>query len=409
MEENMGKPVLAVAVHLGTTFSGVAYMQVGRNEMLWHLKKWPSYTEEVYKVPTIISYESRLGSWVPSAFGFAAKNAPASKRCESFTMHLDEESEEISSDPALTPTWVSLGKSAADVVKDFLELLYQHILVTLEGQGFSPNSTVYNIQFTIPPEFEWSEVQRFRSIIRMTGFGGHIVGFSLREPEAVILGTINQLGGQLKQESERECIVFCDAGNYTLDVSSYKISKLHTRVKIEQIEIISGGPHGSVKINRNFRNWFYKECLSEDWRAFFKSSPEARVHIHRICQRFIARMKVFDNSPSSPFITIDISPVNLTDPHIMSGFGMLRLSRLKMCEFFESSVAGTIENLKAHIQRCLQEGYSVNSILLVGDFGSSPYLISRVRQSMANLPGNIRIIQPVDVYVGYSNLLISLL
>ena len=189
-------------------------MRVGTNELLCHLNRWPGSPGIVNKVPTTVSYEQITGSWVPSAFGFAAENAPANQRCAMFKMCLDEEPEETASNPAFRPNWVSMQKTVAEVIADFLDLLYNQMLGTLRSQGLGPENLDYNVLFTVPAQYEVLEVERFRSIIKSTGFGKHTVGVFLREPEAAILYTINH--GEKFWMPENQCVILCDAGGGTV-------------------------------------------------------------------------------------------------------------------------------------------------------------------------------------------------
>ncbi|KAK6533826.1 hypothetical protein TWF694_002755 [Orbilia ellipsospora] len=388
----MNKPDLAVAIDFGTTFSGLAYMQVGRNEMLGHLSNWPGATGQLNKVPTVISYERdiRPNTWVPSAFGFAAEAAPPSQRCAMFKMCWDEEEDE-NMEPEPWQTWVKLGKSITDVVKDYIQLLYDHMLSTFNDQGLSPNNINYNILFTVPAQFEVLEVERFKSIVNSTGFKNHTVSVSLREPEAAILYTINH--GMKPLMPTGQCIVLCDAGGGTVDIASYKVVELEPKVKIEQVDIVSGAPCGSIIIDRNFKNFLYRECIDDHWRPFFQT-PDGLAHLHLMCQTFTSRKEVFNNSINVPYITLSVSPPNLTGPNIQNG--ILKFSRSKMCELFEESVTGTITCLNKHVMRCVAEGYQIKSIFLVGGLGSSKYLHNQVKVYIAGIPGNIEVIQPMS-------------
>ncbi|KAF3193958.1 hypothetical protein TWF225_008149 [Orbilia oligospora] len=388
------KQVLAIAIDFGTTFSGLTYMRVGPNELLCHLNRWPGSPGINNKVPTIVSYEQRGGSWVPNAFGYAAENAPANQRCAMFKMCLDVEPEETACNPAFRPSWVDMGKTVTEVIKDFLDLLYNQMLSVLQSQGLGPENLDYNVLFTVPAQYELLEVERFRTIINSTGFGKHTIGVALREPEAAILYTTNH--GEKFWMPENQCVILCDAGGGTVDIASYKISQLHPQPKLEQVDIVSGEPWGSIRIDRKFKSWFYEKCINEEWQSYFQTSPEGKMHLQRMLQRFIAQKEVFDNSPWSEHITIELSPQNLSGPRIPPGSGLLRISRSEMCGFFEESVSGSINCLDKHVKRCIEEGLPIKSIFLVGGLGSSPYLLSRVKEYTAGLAGDIQVFSPIN-------------
>ncbi|KAF3934819.1 hypothetical protein ABW19_dt0200354 [Dactylella cylindrospora] len=332
----MDRQVLAIAIDFGTTYSGLSYMPVGPNEQFSQLDNWPGANGKLYKVPTIISYErSASGNkWLPNAFGFAAENAPPTQRCSMFKMFLDvreddgPNSRRLSAvgkpEPARKPTWENMGKTVEDVIEDFLKLLYDHMLSTFMDEGLRPQDMEYNVLFTVPAQFEVLEVERFKTIVKSTGFGSHTVSVSLREPEAAILYTINH--GVKSLMPVGQCIVLCDAGGGTVnkDIASYKVTQLRPRTKIEQINIVTGRPCGSMNIDLAFKRFLFLECLEESWRPFFKT-PDGLQHLHRMCKSFSDRKEAFDNGPSTPYLTIQVSPPNLTGNNITAGY--LRISR----------------------------------------------------------------------------------
>lgn len=120
-------------------------------------------------------------------------------------------------------TWERLGKSVEDVIKDFLQLLFQHMVSTLAYEGLGENRIDYNTIFTVPAGFSPNEVQKFKSIVQSTGWGNHAISVSLREPEAAILYTINKSASHFDFQTG-QCIVLCDAGGGTVVCSMHLAS-----------------------------------------------------------------------------------------------------------------------------------------------------------------------------------------
>ncbi|KAK6519490.1 hypothetical protein TWF281_003324 [Arthrobotrys megalospora] len=394
------RQILAIAVDFGTTFSGLSYMPVGHNEQFSQLDNWPGATGKLYKVPTIISYryDESTSNYTPDAFGFAAESAPPIQRCSMFKMFLDvnddarrRQSTVPNPEPARKPTWENLGKTVDDVIRDFLQLLYRHMKLTFMDEGLRSEDMEYNVLFTVPAQFEVLEVEKFRSLVKATGFGAHTISVSLREPEAAVLYTLNH--GVRSFMPVGKCIVLCDAGGGTVDIASYRVIAHTPTTKVEQINIVTGRPCGSMNIDLAFKRFLFDECLDQKWRCFFQTS-DGMMHLQRMCKSFSDRKEAFDNSASTPHITIQVSPPSLSGKNILAGY--LRISRLKMCELFAESVSGTLECLREHVDKCLQEGFSIKSIFLVGGLGSSKYLHQRVKQYCASLPGDTEVIKPRD-------------
>ncbi|EPS42959.1 hypothetical protein H072_3073 [Dactylellina haptotyla CBS 200.50] len=397
----MDRQVLAIAVDFGTTFSGVSYMLVGPNEQFSQVDNWPGASGKLYKVPTIISYcyDTAIGGWNPEFFGFAAEGAPLAQRCSMFKMFLDVNDDDKAKrqsilgkpEPFRKPTWENLGKSVDDVIGDFLQLLYNHVAMTFADEGLKSDDMDYNILFTVPAQFEVLEVEKFKMIVKKTSFGCHTVSVSLREPEAAILYTINH--GIKSLMPPGKCIVLCDAGGGTVDIASYIVKEQMPRPKIEQINIVTGRPCGSMNIDLAFKRFLFEEGMDPIWRSYFQTA-EGVNHLQRMCKLFSERKEAFNNEPATPYVTIQVSPPNLSGTNIIGGY--LRISRAKMRAFFEDSVAGTMECLKEHVERCVGEGLVVKSIFLVGGLGSSKYLHQKVRQYASGFPEEIEVIKPKD-------------
>ncbi|KAK6501844.1 hypothetical protein TWF481_009665 [Arthrobotrys musiformis] len=375
-------------------------MPVGQNEQFSQLDNWPGATKKLYKVPTTVSYryDEVTSKYIPDAFGFAADSAPPMQRCSMFKMFLDA-SDDVSkrqsvipnTELARRPTWENLGKTADDVIRDFLQLLYDHMKATFMDEGLRSEDIEYNILFTVPAQFEVLEVEKFRSLVKSTGFGAHTISVSLREPEAAVLYTLNH--GVKSLMPVGQCIVLCDAGGGTVDLASYKVTAHLPTIKVEQINIVTGRPCGSMNIDLAFKRFLFDECIDERWRSYFQSS-EGMMHLQRMCKTFSDRKEAFDNSLSTPNITIQVSPPSLSGANISAGY--LRISRLKMCDLFRESISGTMECLRDHVEKCLREGFSIKSIFLVGGLGSSKYLHQRVKQYCMTLTVETEVIKPKD-------------
>ncbi|KAJ6262494.1 hypothetical protein Dda_3304 [Drechslerella dactyloides] len=398
------KSKLAIAVDFGTTYSGIAYMPVGENEQFSQIDHWPGAPGKLYKVPTVVSYsfDANTNQWHPHAFGFAAELDHAEQRCSLFKMFLETDEGESkpqrrsqtvqNSRTTVRPTWVELGKKVNQVIKDFLGLMYEHMLATFQDEGLRPEDVEYDVLFTVPALFEVFEVQKFKTLVQATGFGRHTFSVSLREPEAAILYTINH--GIKRLMPAGQCIVLCDAGGGTVDIASYKVVEHMPRPKIEQVNIVSGRPCGSITIDEAFKKYLFDKCLNES-HAEFLQRPQGRRDLNRMCKHFSDRKETFDDGPSTPKITVRTSPPDLEGFGIQGGF--IHIPREKMRDLFEESVNGTLDCLREHLVECARQGLSVKSIFLVGGLGSSKYLHQRIKEYTSSLSGGeIEVIKPRD-------------
>ena len=153
------------------------------------LGNWPGQppTRQSYKVPTVVSYPSDPN--YPPLWGFTAERPPhlgyagvTYQRVRAFKMFLEPATTQLFEAPP--------GKTLKDVVHDFLEGVYQHLIRTLQMEGLSTDELDYKVLFTVPAPFSKSAVENFRRIVMGTGWGNHEIEVQLTEPEAAALYTI---------------------------------------------------------------------------------------------------------------------------------------------------------------------------------------------------------------------------
>jgi hypothetical protein len=151
------------------------------------LGRWPGQPSirQSFKVPTIVAYPADPGSYAPVLWGYEAERPPSNAyvQVRAFKPFLD---------PAAAHEFTGpVGKSLADVVKDFLQGVYDHLIRELRGQGLSTDLYDYHVLFTVPAPFDTATVEAFKRIVNSTGWSGHNVRMELTEPEAAALHTLH--------------------------------------------------------------------------------------------------------------------------------------------------------------------------------------------------------------------------
>jgi len=81
-----------------------------------------------------------------------------------------------------------------------------------------------------------------------------------------------------------DSILVCDAGGGTVDVVTYRITRLPPDLQVEECGVSSGGKCGSVFLNRIFENWVETELgagnrLSDTARAEMMTMFEIVVSV----------------------------------------------------------------------------------------------------------------------------------
>jgi hypothetical protein len=188
-----------------------------------------------HKVPTMIAYPKDEGSGLSIIWGFEAWNqGPTSDnyiRYANFKLWLPiPDGSGYDSDDGMVwgPEGGSRGgksRSAEEVTRDFLDLLFEHFEKIVKNQwGYSRSNYDYHILFTVPATFSPATVKRFEEIVRNTRIvsdGGsesiHFEVGSYREPEAAGIHTIFELPSHhRKQLHIGDSFVVCDAGGGTV-------------------------------------------------------------------------------------------------------------------------------------------------------------------------------------------------
>lgn len=209
---------IVVGVDFGTTYSGVAWGYTGSPSEIHVIQSWPGGMNLTSpKVPSKISYERDGVKW-----GFQVK--PFQNCIECFKLCLD---------PNLRPPdFVSLpniyaqlrqhGKVVQDVVRDYLQLLYDHTITTLTralGSTFVENTRV---EFILTCPAVWSDKSKNATLqaAEGTGMAKSCKIRLISEPEAAAIYTLKTMQPKNLQVTDDSCFVVCDAGGGTV-VSLY--------------------------------------------------------------------------------------------------------------------------------------------------------------------------------------------
>jgi hypothetical protein len=151
------------------------------------LGRWPGQPpiRQSFKVPTIVAYPVDPGSLAPVLWGYEAERLAnnAYVQVRVFKPFLD---------PAVTSEFIGpAGKLLAEVVRDFLQGVYEHLVRELRSQGLSTDLYDYHVLFTVPAPFDAGTVEAFKRIVNSTGWSRHNVRMELTEPEAAALHTLH--------------------------------------------------------------------------------------------------------------------------------------------------------------------------------------------------------------------------
>ncbi|RSL41498.1 hypothetical protein CEP54_015799 [Fusarium duplospermum] len=247
-------PFLVVGVDFGTTYTGVAYTLSNDPDLksVTIIDRWPGAgTENRPKVPTEISYgpsDERRWGWQLRA---------GSPRYGGFKLLLDpgagsraynDEHLALTLDPGNQSTQLSLhpGKSATDMVSDYLRLVHEEVMGSLQ-RTFPNTLNDLKIKFVITTPAMWSPAAQHNTMIAagVAGFGSRPQDIieTVTEPEAAASYALRQCNSFSVSDSGVNVnsgwqvgkqVIMCDAGGGTVDLVSYEIDQVKPYLRVSE-------------------------------------------------------------------------------------------------------------------------------------------------------------------------------
>ncbi|KAF4947550.1 hypothetical protein FGADI_10333 [Fusarium gaditjirri] len=335
---------IVVSIDFGTTYSGVAWADTTRPDVQHVLTEWPSAgsSKSSPKVPTELRRVATGWQW-----GFQIPES--AKRIRK----LDDPAQ-ITKD----------GESAKDLTKVYLSCLHEHFVSLLEKR-LSPSvvkSTPMDFVVTVPAIWSPKAKQSTEQAAAMAGFCGNQRIQLISEPEAAALYTLKTLSPSTLQVGRK--FVVCDAGGGTVDLISYQVTKIG-RVEVKEVTEGTGGKCGSSMLNMRFRRHLKQTHGDKYWTD----------------ERLVTALSEFESfkktfSPKGEPLTLKVDP----------SLG-LRRNRYTMTQddmktkIFEPIMKDVVCLIKEQIKMA---GDGVAAVIMVGGFGQSRYLKSRVRDAISS-------------------------
>ncbi|KAF5250172.1 hypothetical protein FANTH_4592 [Fusarium anthophilum] len=256
------------------------------------------------------------------------------------------------------------GESAKDLTKVYLSCLHEHFVSLLEKRLSSSvvKSTPMDFVVTVPAIWSPKAKQSTEQAAAMAGFCGNQRIQLISEPEAAALYTLKTLSPSTLQVGRK--FVVCDAGGGTVDLISYQVTKIG-RVEVKEVTEGTGGKCGSSMLNMRFRRHLKQTHGDKYW-------TDERLVI--ALSEFESFKKTF--SPKGEPLTLKVDP----------SLG-LRRNRYTMTQddmktkIFEPIMKDVVCLIKEQIKMA---GDGVAAVIMVGGFGQSRYLKSRVRDAISS-------------------------
>ncbi|KAF9951090.1 hypothetical protein BGZ72_007311 [Mortierella alpina] len=381
--ENQTYPII-MAIDWGTTYSSMAYAYQQDGEV-HEVSTWPKQTHNYPKVPTCNLYGP--GSKEILEWGYPAKLAitkPPYKNhvlLSKYKLHLD--------DAAGPHPPLPNGLTVVDAIADYLRLFHAHVVQTVL-KGFGAAFEQQHIQYCLSVPAMWTD--NAKAMMRQAALQAGMISpldpphrlLLISEPEAAALYCEKKCDQFSIGHGQR--FMICDAGGGTVDLIVFEVAVGPHGRTLREVTRGSGHSCGSIFLDermeallrKRFAKWQEKGLTAANWV--------------QLMETFIHNVKPLFDGIEDQYITMPAVPgrADLTDYEIGLEDGVLTVTAEEMRrEVFDPVVNDVLRLIQHQLQ---QTHFQCHAIFLVGGFGCSSYLHTRVqaefgsRVSMIGVP-----------------------
>ncbi|KAL3449873.1 hypothetical protein BJX65DRAFT_305887 [Aspergillus insuetus] len=259
---------IIVGVDFGTTFTGASFVSTRAHDIndIVLIKSWPGparHTEIVLKTPSRIAYAAENGG--RERWGYQVEPGMVAHSWTKLLLDLGTPLTQF--DDALEDAAgmgifkLPPGKSAIQVVADYLSNVYRHILQAIAKQITEATLQITPLEFWFTIPAIWSDEAKHATLqaARLAGFGTRPGNAEdkinlITEPEAAAIAALRKAATDGMGASVRsgDGVLVCDCGGGTVDITTYLIQTVHPKLEFEELCTGIGGKCGSTAVDRNF-------------------------------------------------------------------------------------------------------------------------------------------------------------
>ncbi|KAK1835325.1 hypothetical protein QBC39DRAFT_274984 [Podospora conica] len=379
--------MLVIALDFGTTFSGIAYsFKDQKDPKVVAITNWPGAEgQAVPKIPTVISYSDYGRS-----FKWGASVNQTQDDAVSVKLLLDPSQEQPSYLPAANHkrAMKNLPKPPVEIAADFMGAIYQHALSEISKTVPKAYFESCAREFVVSVPAIWSDKAKDATRKAAEAAGMSPVTM-IKEPEAAALYTMHSLHVTLQVG---DAFVLCDAGGGTVDLITYEVVKLEPVLELKELVPGTGSMAGSLGLNQRFGE-AVKGLVGED-KYFELRKTKGYMFAVESFDRDVKRR--FNGGPQEEYL-IPFPKANIEDDEdegLQANCWSIKGTDLKT--IFDPLVTDILRLIDDQIRTSNQKRGkgAIEGIFLVGGFGSSQYLKSRIEK---RFPGT-QVIQPTDAW-----------
>lgn len=431
VEEDNMKEAIIIGVDFGTTFSGVAWCYTGDPTEIRTIGSWPSNPKNLKKVPSVIQYgtkDARRFRW-----GFEVK-PEAENPLRWFKLLLNEQGPRANNVSNRAPSTQNLSethrgdanqladllntiaslpqdKTALAVVTDYLTGIYKHTRDTLDKhypQSFSRSiGKDIALEFCLTVPAIWTDAAKDLTLqaARAAGMSESPVRIkTVSEPEAAAVHCLKTFEATKDSLKVGDVYVIADCGGGTVDLISYEVASVEPRLQVHECVGGTGGLCGSTALNRRFKALVKERIGTREWENMSTiARSNTMLHFDEYLKPTFCPAES-SNEEDDEF-DVDSYPCHVpgvaADPArgiIPAGYLMLTTEEMK--GIFEPTFLEITTLVQQQITAAERKTEApVTGVLLVGGFGSSPYLHKHLSSNLKGVDGNpVKVLQPPEAW-----------
>ncbi|KAG6116280.1 hypothetical protein E4U14_000333 [Claviceps sp. LM454 group G7] len=377
-----------IALDFGTTYSGVAYCFANQtNAKPIAIMKWPGNRGiSAPKISTIIEYTEED----PKGFRWGASVNKLNGGIVAIKLLLDPKQQRPLYLPAkhVEEELKSLPKSPLEIAADFIGAIYAHALEDISSSVPKAYMDMCHKEFVLSVPAVWSDAAK-NATLKAAELAGIKPVTVVKEPEAAALYSIKTLDFSIKKN---DVFVVCDAGGGTVDLISYEVLATAPKLKVKELVPGTGGMAGSLGLNQRFAAAVEELVGDHQWPTLKRSKAWSFAE-----KQFDQEIKKgFGGALEEEyFVNFPMAKLDDDESHGLVS-NTWRLTGLELSRIFEPLIVDIVQMIEHQVQqvRLKRPERGISGVFLVGGFGSSNYLMQRVKQHFHQ----IQVLQPDDAW-----------
>ncbi|KAK4079792.1 hypothetical protein Trihar35433_897 [Trichoderma harzianum] len=403
---------LIVGIDYGTTYSGLSFALSNATDFkdIFPWTKYPGSSshsaEHSVKAPTRVAFMDENPELDNNAWGYQVE--PGMKTY-AWTKLLLDKSSLISEydDPDLYLSsgmdimQLPKGRSAKDVATEYLRGMKAMFDDAVKEHLGSHKIEDLPIEFWLTVPASWSEKAKLltKSAARDAGFASRRMDkiMLISEPEAAaqlaLKSSLHRLEGFVKPDTG---VMVCDCGGGTVDITTYEVEETRPTLKLREIAVGIAGKCGGTFVDRNL----FKLMADRFGDAFTSLGPEEIGPGSSFMDQFELKKKDFSKkTPSKRAHRLMLHMPGLKVNSAMEKYYERRSSSVLLTQedykmLFDPVIDMIIRLVEEQVSQIkMKKERPIETIVLVGGFGSSPYLKEQLTEWCQNR--GIRLTTPI--------------